>query len=280
MNKQRIIFLGIAVLFSFGSQAQTTVGTDTADQIGSSLGLQQAVAIAIKRNLLVNQADIQMQIGKVNYNQAWDYMLPTLNAQLSQAYLSGRSLNQSSYQYVNTSQIAGNYGISTNLTLFNGLQVQNGIKQYHYAYDASKMDLQQQKYTITLNVLLAYLQILSNRDLLVIAKQQAAVDSAQAARLDTLNEAGALLLLSNLTDLKGQYAGDLANIAQLTNNLEASKINLFNILNVPYKRDVEYDQSAFTMDVNEYNNDPDNIYRTSLETMPSIKAAQLRVNSF
>ena len=281
MNKLSRLFLGVAVLFSVtGSQAQVTIGADTADQVGSTLSLQQAVAIAIRHNLLVNQADIQMQVGKVNYNQAWDYMLPTLNAQLSQGFSSGRNLNQSTYQYINTSQFAGNYGINTNLTLFNGLQVQNGIKQYGFAYDASKMDLQQQKYAITLNVLLAYLQILSNRDLLVIAKEQASVDSVQVARLDTLNAAGALLLLSNFTDLKGQYAGDLANIAQLTNNLEASKINLFNMLNVPYRRDVEYDHSAFTMDISEYNNDPDSMYRRSLETMPSIKAAQLRVNSY
>lgn len=82
------------------------------------------------------------------------------------------------------------------------------------------MDLQQQKDNITLNVLLAYLQVLSSRDLLVIAKEQANVDAVQVGRLDTLNQAGALLLLSNLTDLKGQYAGDLANIAIATNNLE------------------------------------------------------------
>lgn len=281
MNKLSSIFLGIAVLFSFtGSQAQTTVGTDTADQVGSSLSLQQAVAIAIKHNLLVNQADIQMQIGKVNYNQAWDYMLPAINGQANQGISNGRSLNPYTYQYTNTQVNSGSYGVNGNLTLFNGLQVQNGIKQYHYAYDASKMDLQQQKYTITLNVLLAYLQILSNRDLLAIAKEQALVDSQQVARLDTLNAAGALLLLSNLTDLKGQYAGDLANIAQLTNNLEASKINLFNLLNVPYKREVEYDQSAFTMELNDYGNDPDNIYRSSLQSMPSVKAADLRVHAF
>ena len=280
MNKQRIIFLSLTVLFfSIAAHAQT-IGADTSDQIGGSLSLQQAVSIAIKHNLLVNQADIQAQVGKVNYNQAWEYMLPTLNGQINEAYLSGRNLNTTSYQYVNTSQVAGSYGLSTNLTLFNGLQLQNGIKQYRYAYDASKMDLQQQKNNITLNVLLAYLQILSSRDLLAIAKEQANVDSIQMVRLDTLNQSGALLLLSNLTDLKGQYAGDLANIAAAANNLEIAKINLFNILNVPYNRTVEYDQSAFTLQVAEYNDDPDGIYKRSLETMPSVKAAQLRVNSY
>jgi outer membrane protein len=279
--KKLCIFVSVAVLLSFtNAHGQTTIGTDTADQVGSSLSLQQAVAIGIKHNLLVNQADIQMQAGKVNYNQAWDYMLPTLNGSASQAISNGRSLNPYSYQYTNTQVNSGNYGLNTNLTLFNGLIVQNGIKQYRFAYDAAKMDLQQQKNNITLNVLLSYLQILSTRDLLAIAIQQSYVDSVQLARLDTLNQSGALLLLSNLTDLKGQYAGDLANIATAENNLETAKINLFSFLNVPYKRDVEYDQNAFTLEVAEYGNNPDNIYGTSLQFMPSIKAAGLRVNAF
>jgi outer membrane protein len=142
------------------------------------------------------------------------------------------------------------------------------------------MDLQQQKNNITLNVLLAYLQVLSSRDLLAIAIEQANVDAVQVGRLDTLNQAGALLLLSNLTDLKGQYAGDQANIAIAANNLEAAKISLFNFLNVPYKRDVEYDPNAFSLQISDYPNDPDSIYSTSLRTMPSIQAAQLRVNAF
>ncbi|HVU54090.1 MAG TPA: TolC family protein [Puia sp.] len=284
MNTNRhlsLFFAGIAVLFSITTaQAQTTIGADTADQVGSSLSLQQAVAIGIRHNLLVNQADITAQGARINYNQAWDYMLPTLNGSANQAISNGRSLNPYTYQYTNTQVNSGSYGLNSNLTLFQGLQIQNSIKQYGYALDAGKMDLQQQKDNITLNVLIAYLQVLSARDLLVIAKEQANVDLVQMNRLDTLNQAGALLLLSNLTDLRGQYAGDVANIAIAANNLEAAKINLFNFLNVPYKRDVEFDPNAFTLNIAEYADNPDSIYSTSLRTMPTVKAADLRVMSY
>src|SRR6185503_10284740 len=96
MNKNRhlSLFVGIAVLFSVTkAHGQTTIGTDTADQVGSSLSLQQAVAIAIRHNLLVNQADVTAQGARVNYNQAWDYMLPSLNGSANQAISNGRSLN-------------------------------------------------------------------------------------------------------------------------------------------------------------------------------------------
>jgi outer membrane protein len=281
MNRHLSFFVGIAVLFSVTTaHGQATIGTDTADQVGSSLSLQEAVAIAIKHNLLVNQADITAQAGRINLNQAYDYMLPTINASGNEGIGFGRSAVTSSYSYTTEQTTFGNYNASANLNLFSGLQVQNGIRQYRLAYNASKLDLEQQKNSITLSVLLAYLQILSNHDQLAIAIDQANVDSAQVGRLDTLNQAGALLLLSNLTDLRGQYAGDLANIAIVRNNLEASKVNLFNLLNVPYKRDVEFDRNAFTLSISEYTEGSDSIYARSLETMPSIRAAELRVQSY
>ena len=49
---------------------------------------------------------------------------------------------------------AGNYSLNANLVLFNGLSLQNAIKQNALNYNASKMDLQQQKDNITLTVIL------------------------------------------------------------------------------------------------------------------------------
>jgi len=280
MNKQRILFFSIAVLFSLTrTMAQVTIAPDTG-QIGSTLSLKQAVDIAIKNNLLVNQADITAQTTRVNLNQAWDYMLPTINGNLQQGINNGRSVNPYTNQYVNSTVHFGSYSLNGNLTLFSGLQLQNQIRQYKFLYEADKLTLEQQKDNITLNVLVAYLQVLSSRELLAIAQTQAAVDSLQAARLDTVNQSGALLLLSNLTDLKGQYAGDLANIATAVNTLEQAKISLFNLLNVPYRRDVEYDPNAFNLDLTGYNISADSIYQASLTAMPSILANRMRVKSY
>jgi outer membrane protein len=279
-KQHRYIWMGISVLLSFtAARAQITVAPDTG-QIGNTLSLKQAVDIAVKNNLLVNQADITAQTTRINLNQAWDYMLPTLNGNLQQAINNGRSVNPYTNSYVNSTVHFGSYSLNGNLTLFSGLQLQNQIRQYKFLYEADKLSLQQQKDNITLNVLVAYLQVLSSRDLLAIAMTQAEVDARQVGRLDTLNQAGALLLLSNFTDLKGQYAGDLANIATATNSLEQAKISLFNILNVPYKRDVEYDPNAFNLDIVDYNISADSIYEASLSAMPSIRANRMRVRSY
>jgi len=292
MKKQHLFYILVAALLSFtkvsaqgtqnptGSTGATATGSTGNIDIGSSLGLKQAVEIAIKNNLLVNQADIQMQTNKVLLNQAWGNLLPYVAASASQGIGFGRSLITSSYTYTDQQTASGNYSLNANLTLFSGLQLQNTIRQNNYAYSASKLDLQQQKDNISLSVLLAYLQVLSSQDLLNIAHEQADIDAKQVERLNAQNKEGALLLLSNLTDLQGQYAGDQANIALAANNLETAKINLFQILNVPYKRDVEYDRNAFSLQINDYQENPDSIFQTALKTQPGIQSTDLRIKSW
>ena len=275
MQKKIKIGLPILILFSvLNSHAQDT------SVVGNVLTLQQCVDIAIKNNLLVRTSETTMESNKVLLNQSRDYLLPYINAQGIQGTGFGRNLNPYTYTYVDQQIVTGSYVLNSGLTLFSGLQILNSIKQYGYAYDASKMDLQQQKDNITLSVILAYLQILGSRDLLVISREQADVDAKQLRRLEILNNAGGLLLLSDLSNLKGQYAGDQVNIATAVNNLESAKINLFQLLNIPYKKDVQYEAIPAGPQLPVYETSSDSIYQTALLTLPIIKSADLRIKSY
>jgi len=275
MRKQNaLVFSIIALLSCMQVMAQDQMG------IGGMLNLKQCVDVAIKNNLQVEQSTIAMQGSKVQYNQSIGNMLPSIGAYGSQQLGFGRSLNTYSYTYTNQQISSGSYYVSTNLTLFSGLQLLNALKQNSLAYDASKMDLQQQKETITLNVILAYLQVLGSQDLLNIAKEQADVDGKQVARLQLQSDAGALLLLSNLSDLKGQYAGDLVNISTAENNLESAKVGLFQVMNVPYKRDVEFERILLDLQATNLPATSDSIYQVALETLPGIKSVDLKVRAW
>jgi outer membrane protein len=276
MQKQRIVFLYIIALFSFFSLRVEAQQTTT---VGDALNLQQCVDIALKNNLQVEQSELQKESNKVYLDQSKENLLPFIGASGTQGTGFGRSLNPYTYTYVNQQIITGSYAINTSLTLFSGLQLQNAIKQYRFAYDASKMDWQQQKDNITLQVLLAYLQVLSAQDLLAITREQADVDQKQVQRLELQNQAGALLLLQNLYDLKGQYAGDLVNIATSINNLETARIGLFQLLNVPYKRDVQLEKVSLDLLSTDYQKNSDSIYQVALQILPSIKSVDLKIKS-
>ncbi|GGB15955.1 TolC family protein [Puia dinghuensis] len=251
-----------------------------ADSIGSLLTLHQAVDIAIRNNLVVNQADLQSQTYKVAFDQSWELMLPTLGANAGQGINFGRSLNTTNYTYVTAQTGNGNYNLNAGLTIFAGLQLQNGIKQARYVYDASRLDLRYQKDNITLSVLLAYLSVLSARDQLATIREQENADTVQLSRLENQNREGALLVVSGLTDLRGQVAQDEVNIATAVNNLEAAKVNLFQLMNVPYKRDIDFENSVATANITDYQASPDSIYNSALQTVPNIQSTSLKVMGF
>ena len=191
MKKTRWVFLGILILgLEVGAKAQDSLAA------GAALTLKECVDIAIKNNLMVRQRDLNMQGAKVNFDQARANTLPTLNAGAGYSSNFGRNLNQNTYTYTDQQNNYASYSISASLNLFSGLQVLNGIKQNALLLDASRMDWQQQKDAITLQVILAYLQVLSSQDLLLIARSQAEVDAKQVARLELMRAQGAVQYLS------------------------------------------------------------------------------------
>jgi outer membrane protein len=258
--------------------AQNTAGAP--DAVGSTLTLPQAVTIAIKNNLIVNQSDLSSQSYKISFDQSWEYMLPTLNASGGQSLNFGRTLVTTNNSYATSETNSGSASISAGLTLFHGLVYQNNIRMQRYAWDASKMDLQAQKDNITLTVLLDYLAILSNRDQLNLAYEQSRVDSVSLDRVTKQADAGALNPVSNLTDLQGQYASDQINIANAINTLEQSKVTLFSILNVSYKADVEYQNTITATDISQYPATSDTIFQHAMQIIPTIKSAQLKVYAY
>jgi len=243
------------------------------------LTIKQCVDLAIQNNLQIQQSQIQLEQNGVLYKQSKDNLLPQINAQLSQGQNYGRSISNVDNSYVDQQFGQGNYGLNANLVLFNGLSLQNAIKQNSLYYNASKMDLQQQKDKITLSVVLSYLTVLSNQETLDIARRQAAVDSAQVARLEIQNKEGAIPP-ATLYDLKGQYASDLVNVVNAENALQTAKVNLFAVLNVPFQKDATYEMVNMNADVSDLRNSPDSIYQNALQIIPNIRATDLRVASY
>jgi len=242
------------------------------------LTLQQCVETALKNNFDVQQNDLQMQTAEINWKQAKLNLLPDLNGSASHGISQGRSIDPFTNSYINEQYNYANYGLSSGVLLFRGLSAQNLIRQNAFSYNASKMDWQQAKDNATINIILAYLQVLNNEDLLVQAQNQAAYSQKQVERLEVLNKEGAIAP-SQLSDLRGQYANDQLAIINAQNALETSKINLSQLMNVPYDKTMELEKiNPETLAV-KYESTPENIYQTALQQFAQVKAVDLRRQS-
>ncbi|MCJ8211245.1 TolC family protein [Mucilaginibacter sp. RS28] len=260
-----VLFLAITTLPAFSQ-------TDTV------YTLQQCIDIAIKNNLDVRKSELDMERDRVYWNQARENLLPTVNGNVQHTISNGRSQDPTTYNYVNQQIKFAQYNLNSNLILFNGMNLMNTIKQYSLSYQAGKLSYQQAKDDITLNVISTYLQVLDNQELLNQTATQVEVSKQQVDRLKILDKSGNISP-SQLSDLRGQLASDQLNLIDARNAMYAAKLNLMQLMNVPFNREAKIQPIPADQLPGQYTQNADQVYQTALNGLPLVKAAELRYRS-
>lgn len=245
---------------------------------GKSYSLKQCIETGIANNLVVQQSGLQMDASEINWKQTKWNMLPNVNGSVGHGINKGRSIDPFTNQYIDEQVNFANYNVNGGVVLFNGLSLQNTIRQTSLNYQASKMDWQQAKDNLTLNIALAYLQVLSNEDLLVQARRQAELSSQQVQRLQVLANDGAIRP-SDLSDLKGQYANDQLAILASQNAVESAKLDLCQFMNIPYDNTMKLESIDAEQFLTAYAENPSGIYQTALSQFALVRSAELRTKS-
>jgi len=257
---------GIFVLVTFFALAQ------------NKLTLKEAIETGIHNNIDVLQSNLEMQKSAINYKQSKALMLPDLNASVNHGFNQGRSIDPFTNSFINQNVDYANYGLSSNVLLYNGSSLHNQIKANEFGYEASKMELQQSKDNLTINIILAYLDVLSAEDILQQSVEQKAVTDTQVNRLQILNQSGAISP-SQFYDLKGQLAADEINIVNNHAVLETAKLNLAQLLNIPYDKNLKLEKLAEKNFNTIYENTAEKVYATALQQFAQIKSVELRTKS-
>lgn len=243
-----------------------------------TLSLQECIETAITNNLSVKQSDLAMQRSHIGYNQSKTNLLPNISGSINQGLNKGRSIDPFTNAYINQELNYTNYSLGGNLVLFNGFALLNSIRQNLYAFQASKMDFQQQKDEIAINVMLAYLQILNNEELLKQAYNRVNLSRKQVAQAEISNQEGNIPP-SQLSDLKGSLSNDELAVIGSENALNNAKISLAQYMNMPYNANLHVEQLNAEQVASLSQNGPDEIYAISLQTLASVKASSLRTKS-
>ncbi|MBP7611716.1 MAG: TolC family protein, partial [Paludibacter sp.] len=114
MKTTKIIILFGALSFSLLASAQ------------QAWTLQQCIDTALVNNRNVKQKVLSRKISEINYQQSKQDLLPNLNASAGQYYNFGRSLAADNV-YRNTNSSQTSFGLSSNITLFDGLKMKYNI---------------------------------------------------------------------------------------------------------------------------------------------------------
>jgi outer membrane protein len=244
----------------------------------AALTLKTCLDIALANNIPVKQNELLEQSAKLNLNQSKFNRLPNISGSLNYGINSGRSIDPYTNGYSNQQLSSSDAGLRASIPVFKGFQTNNSIQQASFTYQASKMELQQEKDNLTLNVILSFLQLMNDEDVLVLTKKQMAVTEKQVERLDLLNKEGAIAP-AVLYDMKGQYASDQLAVLNATRSVEISKLSLLQYMNVPYDKNMQLNRDGFDMTIALYDATAENIYSVALQNLAMVKAADLRTKA-
>lgn len=273
-NKQIMRKISLIATLAVFVITQKSFAQDTA-RINGTVSLKKCIEIAMRNNVDINRSELSMLDNKVLYNQSQGNRLPFVSSSISHGLSQGRVIDPFTNSYINQNLTFANYNLGADLYLWNAGSINNSVKANRLNYEAGKMDWQQQKDNVTINVILAYLQVLNATEQLNAAIQVADVTRKQVERLDVLNNEGAIAP-ATYYDTKGQLATDEANIITLQNTVESARISLVQLMNINYSKDMQLEKVDESAALSLYDGNSNDIYHTALNNLAMIKAVDLR----
>lgn len=262
----------LLLLISFFTKAQDADST-------ANLTLEKCIGFALRNNADINNSGFQSQINGVNYTQAKAQVFPSVNANIDHSLNSGRSINPSNNGYSTQSFTSANYGLNASMTLWNGFRLQNYIRKTDLDNKAAAMSLQNQRDMVTLQIIVAYLDVLNQEDQLDDYKQQLLGTQAQLAKLDSMDKSGAAKP-DDIASTQGLLNGNQLSIIQQIDNIKNAKITLFGLMNVPLNIDAVLDRpQSLTQIQIQPEESIEDIYNRSISALPLIKSQELQEQS-
>jgi outer membrane protein len=239
--------------------------------------LQQCVDTALANNRNVKQQVLTRKTKEISYQQARQNLLPNLNASASQSWYFGRSLTMNNtYQSTNSAQTT--FGISSGLTLFDGLKMKYNIDASKADMHASEADLEKIKQDITMNVAADFLQILLNKELLQIAKDQLELSKTKIEQRKGLVAAGKMAE-GEMYDLLAQEAKENQSRIQAENTLNLSLLDLAQFLELEHFENLDIVAPENLNESDLHFLSADEVFTSALTHRPEIKGAEFRLEN-
>jgi len=244
---------------------------------GQSYTLQQCIDYALEHNLTIKQSELNVELSKIGVNQSTMNLFPNLNGFASNNYYYGRSIDPNTNAFTTDQVRSNSFSLSSSMSLFEGFQLQNTLKQSKLNYMASRYDLQKIRNDIALNVATFYLQVLYNQELLKVTRDQKDATTVQRNRTERLFEAGSLSK-GNLLDMESQLASDEVRLITAQAQYDQAMLSLKQLLELDTARNFSIVEPVIeSPQMNSSYSDVNAIYLTALTNQPDIKSYEYRV---
>ena len=188
------------------------------------MDLQQCLQYAEEHNQDLQSGKLDVQTSDIQLKQAKLRQYPTVSAGIGQNF--GYSHGSESFG------INGNYSLNAGIDIFKGLTIRNTIKQSQLQSDQSRMQVEQVRNSIRIDIIRSYLTILMNQELIEYRRTVLNTSREQMEQGRQRYESGRILE-SDYKLLQAQYLSDSIAIANTQIAIDNEYITLRNLITLP-----------------------------------------------
>jgi outer membrane protein len=243
----KLAALTLALMMGIGGVVQVKAegaAGDTASA-GTPITFEEAVQIALKQNITLAQAQNAAATDAATVRGAKLGFLPNLQLSTSGSQTYGRNFSETTGNVLSRNNQSVNAGISSSVTLFNGLQNVATLHEAEKNQDAGQLELTRAKQTTVFTVASNYLSIITAQEQLKVQQENLTSLEAQEAEIKKLVDAGARAI-SDLYSQQAQTAAARLAVVNAQHDVELGQVDLVQTLRLDPK--VSYDFVAPTVD--------------------------------
>ena len=240
--------------------------------------LEECINRAKEENLDIKQVKLSVLSSEQQQLQSKLSLLPSLNGGGSQGYNYGRTVDPYSNEFTTLNVKTNNFSLSSTVTLFSGFQNINKVKRDNYEYMAKKYDIEKVINDISITVATDFLQLLFNKELVIMAEKQLDISSQQEERISKLVKEGQLAK-SSLLETRSQVASEQLQLVKAKSQKAIALLNIKQLLEIEANNNFEILVPAISLPHQNKIPSTEEIYKSALEVFPNVKSAEYRLKS-
>lgn len=241
--------------------------------------LDECITYALSHNIQIKQQELNTKVQENNLLQSKIDLAPSVNASANRNFSFGRYADPTTNVFIEQNSISDNYGLNSQVTLFNGFQKINTIKRNQLDLNAKIADLEKFKNDISLNIASSYLNVLFNIELLETALDQLEITKQQEDRTEKLVNAGSLAK-GDLLEIKAQKSNEELQIVNSENQLAISKLNLKQMLELDTLKQFDIVRPNVNIQDVDLPLNVDEVFDYASNNLPQVMSAEYRLESY
>jgi outer membrane protein TolC len=194
--------------------------------------LDLCINYAWDNNFSIHTSELDVRIRKTDYQQALNDLLPSISLRSTLNQNFGRSIDPTTNSYLDVNFFNNDYGISSEITLFNGFMKLNTIKMQRLNLETEKNQLKQIKNQVAFAVINSYFDVMLQQGLFTIARENLQLSRDQLDFTRKLVEVGKKPG-TDLLETEANMTTDNFLLVQSYNLLDQSMLGLKYQMNFP-----------------------------------------------